>query len=192
MRADCSRANVDVMDALLDVALPDWQFRERHDIRLTAQAGATLQAFEDLTWGEVPMFRALMGVRAAWRGDFATERRIVDMFLDGGFAVLARSADEIVVASCRAPRGFLEQRYPVPATPEAFADFHEHGHVKIGLNFRTVDGVLSTETRVTTTDRTTRRQFNAYWLVIRGFSGLIRREWLRAIHRRALAADASH
>ena len=44
---------------------------------------------------------------------------------------------------------------------------------------------LSTETRVVTTDAATRRTFARYWLVVRTGSGLIRREMLRELKRRA-------
>jgi hypothetical protein len=44
---------------------------------------------------------------------------------------------------------------------------------------------LETETRVFLTDRSSRRRFRAYWLVVRPFSGFIRRRWLRAAKRRA-------
>jgi hypothetical protein len=47
---------------------------------------------------------------------------------------------------------------------------------------------LSTETRVLATGRRSRRTFRLYWLAIRGGSGLIRRELLRAVGRRAEAA----
>ena len=48
---------------------------------------------------------------------------------------------------------------------------------------------LETETRVFLTDRASRRRFAAYWLVIRPFSGLVRRRWLQAARRRAEADD---
>jgi hypothetical protein len=47
--------------------------------------------------------------------------------------------------------------------------------------------VVTTETRVVGTDSRARRAFGAYWLIIRGPSGLIRRSWLAAIDRRARA-----
>lgn len=50
------------------------------------------------------------------------------------------------------------------------------------------EGVLSTETRVWLTDARARRRFRAYWLVVRPFSGLVRRSWLAAARRRAEAA----
>jgi hypothetical protein len=47
--------------------------------------------------------------------------------------------------------------------------------------------LLETETRIYLTDAAARRRFGAYWLMIRPFSGLIRRLWLRAAKRRAEA-----
>lgn len=44
---------------------------------------------------------------------------------------------------------------------------------------------LATETRVQPTDRQAARAFLPYWLVIRAGSGLIRRDLLRAVARRA-------
>ena len=55
----------------------------------------------------------------------------------------------------------------------------------MAFNFAVDGGELTTETRVFLTDARARRSFGAYWLVIRPFSGLIRREWLAGIVRRA-------
>jgi hypothetical protein len=59
------------------------------------------------------------------------------------------------------------------------------GYAKMALNFRFDGTVLSTETRVFLTDAAARRSFRRYWLVIRPFSGLTRRLWLRAVKHRA-------
>jgi hypothetical protein len=55
----------------------------------------------------------------------------------------------------------------------------------IDLRARAADGgsILSTETRVAGGGR----RFRAYWLVVRPFSGLIRRRWLIAAAKRAAA-----
>ena len=55
----------------------------------------------------------------------------------------------------------------------------------MAINWRLDGTTLSTETRVLATDEASRRAFRRYWLVIRPFSGLIRRVWLRAIRQRA-------
>ena len=66
-----------------------------------------------------------------------------------------------------------------------FATLDRPGYAKLAIDWRLEDGVLSTETRVVLTDEESRRAFRRYWLVIRPWSGLIRRVWLRAIARRA-------
>jgi hypothetical protein len=53
------------------------------------------------------------------------------------------------------------------------------------MNMRAEPGKLTTETRVRCTDERSRRAFARYWYVIRPFSGLVRRSWLRAARRRA-------
>ena len=68
---------------------------------------------------------------------------------------------------------------------EHFSSFDEPGYAKVAFNFRLEDGELSTETRIAGTDAHARRRFGLYWLLIRPGSGLIRREWLRAIEKRA-------
>ena len=59
------------------------------------------------------------------------------------------------------------------------------GWAKMVVNFRASGGELTTETRVLLTDERSRRAFRRYWLLIRPFSGLIRRQWLAAIVHRA-------
>ena len=56
------------------------------------------------------------------------------------------------------------------------------------MDFHGEDGRLVTETRVRLTDETARRSFRGYWLVVRPFSGLVRRSWLKAAKRRAESA----
>jgi hypothetical protein len=64
-------------------------------------------------------------------------------------------------------------------------EFDVPGYARMALAFAYDGRELSTETRVLCTDAASRRRFRAYWLVVRSFSGLTRREWLRAIARRA-------
>ena len=68
---------------------------------------------------------------------------------------------------------------------EQFAAFDEPGYAKVAFNFVLEAGELSTETRIAGTDERARRRFRFYWLLIRPGSGLIRREWLGAIAKRA-------
>ena len=80
---------------------------------------------------------------------------------------------------------------PTPPRLDAAAlrAWTEPGWIKVGMGFRLESGragtVLRTETRVVATDPRTRRAFAAYWFVIRGSSGTIRREVLRVVAHRA-------
>ncbi|MGH3097728.1 MAG: hypothetical protein ACRDMV_17220 [Streptosporangiales bacterium] len=168
----------------LDEALPRWHHCERHQIAVSAPPPAVLNAAEQVTWREVPLFRALMNVRfpgSALPGDAP----VLDWFVRTGFTVLDRTEDELLVGSLQpVTRG-------VPAVdlaglePAGFRAFDRPGYAKIAFNFRCTGKVLSTETRVLATDPRARRVFGAYWLAIRAGSGIIRHVWLRAIRRRA-------
>jgi len=79
-----------------------------------------------------------------------------------------------------------------PSSVETSADvleFAEPGWAKIAADFRFHAlgrrTLMTTETRVCTTDPRTRRRMRLYWLIIRPFSGLIRREVLTSVARRA-------
>lgn len=178
------------MGRRLDEAMPAWHFRERHGVALAAEPEVVMRAAEDVTWAEVPMFRALLGVRTMWRGAFGGDRPVFDFFRTGAFGVLVRTDHDLVVGATPAAQ-LSATGHPTPSWAgdvSRFAGFDEPGHIKIGFDFSYDGARLSTETRVWAGDPRTRRAFGAYWLVIRGFSGLIRREWLQAIRRRARAA----
>jgi hypothetical protein len=167
---------------LLDQLVPAWHRAERHRIRFAAAPSAVWAAVEDLTWGEVPAFRALVRIRALRWGSLSNPQRILDTFRTSGFTELARGPGEVVFGTA-APAG----GQPVTvAGGAAFARFEAPGYVKIAMNFRYTEDTLSTETRVVATDARARRRFAAYWFLIRPASGLIRRIWLRAIRRRCL------
>jgi hypothetical protein len=73
--------------------------------------------------------------------------------------------------------------------PTSFREPSPPGTAKAAWSFtvnrRPGGAVLRTETRVLCADAATRRRFRAYWLAIRPFSGLIRRELLAAVRSAA-------
>ena len=171
---------------LLDEALPRWDNREVHDIATDAPAQDLLRAFDELTWREVPAFKALMSIRGLARGR-GSDARVYEWFESSGFVELARTESEILVAAVE-PVG--RRRLEPPTSVKGFRDLVEPGFVKIATTFVVRPGRMVTETRVVATDARARRRFAAYWLVIRPFSGLIRRVWLRAIAARASKVPA--
>jgi hypothetical protein len=70
-------------------------------------------------------------------------------------------------------------------------EWAEPGWVKVAMDFRITPALggtrLSSETRVAATDRTSRRRFDRYWLVVRPGSSAIRWEVLTAVALRAEA-----
>jgi hypothetical protein len=173
----------------LDALLPRWNFRERHRLATSAPASALIGAVEEVTWGEVPVMRTLMRIRSAGRLPLRAAHRVMDDMASLGFTVLHRAGEEVVVGAVGrpwSPGGDRAPRLADQADPARFfIDFSAPGWAKMAVNFRVADGELTTETRVLLTDDRSRRAFRRYWLLIRPFSGLIRRRWLAAIVRRA-------
>lgn len=165
---------------LLDEALPEWHFRERHATRVEAPPERVFAAIREVTLAEMPVARTLMrlrGMRAA------TARPLLEEMNDAGFGLVAHEPNrELVWAAIGQPWRLRGGRRPEAAD---FRVFHEPGFAKMAFNFALEDNTLSTETRVLLTDERSRRAFRRYWLLIRPFSGLIRRVWLRAIARQA-------
>ncbi len=165
---------------LLSEALPEYHFRERHERRLDASAEEVFAAIRSVTLAETPIGRRLMRLRGLRAGSV---RPLVEEMQGEGFAQLAEEPlRELVYAAIGQPWKPLGGKR---AKTDGFGAFAEPGYAKMAFNFRFEDGVLSTETRVQLTDERSRKLFRRYWLVIRPFSGLIRREWLRAIGQRA-------
>lgn len=156
----------------LDAYLPTYEFRTRHEVAVDADAARADRALREVTWGEVPLVRALVFARGLGRA------RGSDTIL----AALARRADVVedipgegVVLSLTRQFWRLHWRGPEPPATALVA-------------FRARDGSLATETRVHVPDSASRRKFGRYWRVVAPFSGLIRMLVLRAAKRRAEAA----
>lgn len=193
--------------------MPAWDFRERHERTAAATPTAAYDAFRDLRIDEMPLSRVLFAIRSApsrltggTRLPTGSHAPLLDLMLDAGFTLLSDlPGEEIVVGLVAtvsrggAPGGV--DRWDAAAAPSragSFAAYAQPGAVKMAMSFRfdaeATSGVVPagvvrtkvvTETRVLATDAGARRHFRAYWLGIRLFSGLIRREWLAAVARRA-------
>ena len=189
---------------LLEQFVPKWHFREVHAIAVLATPDRAYRAIETVTAGEIRFYRALTWVRRLGRPgadnilNAPPDAPMLDVATRSGFLLLAAipplpegergpgGQGEIVIGTVVvAPRGA-----PRPKTPEEFKAINGPGYAKAVMNFR-IDraglamSVVTTETRVYTTDPRTRRRFALYWWTIRAGSGLIRRMWLRAIRRKA-------
>jgi hypothetical protein len=159
-------------------ALPVYHHRERHSVHVRASPEAALVAARETRLEDVPLVIALSrlrGLNPARRGP------IWDGLIERGFRL---HDPETLVLIGRPWRFGGEIR-----SDREFLGFTEPGYAKMAMDLRAVaengGARLETETRIFLTDARSRRRFAAYWLVIRPFSGLIRRLWLRAARRRA-------
>jgi hypothetical protein len=162
-------------------ALPAYHHHERHTIRVSATPEQALAAAREARLEDAPLVRFLFklrGLRTAPRGPFW------EALLAQGFQTLGEDT-LVLVGKPWSPGGSLRK-------VDDFVSFAEPGYAKMAMDLRAVaDGVgarLETETRVFLTDARARRRFAAYWLVVRPFSGLVRRSWLKAAKRRAESA----
>lgn len=164
---------------LLDEVLPEWDFRERHRRPVHARPERVFQAVREVTLAEMPVARFLVRLRGMHA---RMSRPILEEMRKAGFAVAAEEAGrELVFAAVGQPWKLRGGDRP----DGEFRRFARPGFAKMAFNFRLEGRTISTETRVLLTDQRSRRAFRRYWIVIRPFSGLIRRVWLRAIARRA-------
>jgi hypothetical protein len=173
---------------LIDDAMPTYDRREVHRRATDAPPAAVWAAVHDLRGDELKLTRALMAIRTLGR-DRSGSRTVLENFRRMGFRPIAEEPGrELVVAGIGRfwqPSGGLvrvEDR-------EHFIAFDQPGYAKVAFNFTLADGALSTETRIAGTDPQASRRFALYWLAVRPGSGLIRREWLGAIAKRAQSAS---
>lgn len=171
----------------LDEVMPHWHYREHHELPVSSPPAAVLSAVEEVTWREVPLFRALMTVRFPGHA-LLPDAPVFGWFERTGFTVLTRTEQELVVAALKPVTNKAPRAEVGDVGLGVFREFGRPGYIKIAFNFRCAGGILSTETRVLATDSRARRVFAAYWLAIRAGSGIIRHVWLRAIRRRARRA----
>jgi len=180
------------VETRLDEWLPAWQFNEVHSIRIAASPEEVFAATKAVTPVEMPLFQILTWIRRGGRGgadqilNAPARRPVLETATRTGFMTLAEDPAREIVVGLPICAGTRE---PLPATPAAFRTLAAPGFAKAAMAFRVESEEgrcrLETETRVFATDARAVRRFAAYWRVIYPGSALIRREWLRAIRRRA-------
>jgi hypothetical protein len=185
---------------VLDDVLPDYADHEVHETAISAPVDVTWGALRAITPGELPVSRLLMAIRSlpallARRGALAgrADAPLLDQFLELGFRALVDEPPRSFVAGgIGQPWRLSGGRFVVRETSAEFAAFAEPGFVLMALSLEVVPGEaggsrLRTETRVKPTDPGAARSFAPYWLVVKPFSALIRRDLLRGIRLRAEA-----
>ncbi|MES1241932.1 MAG: hypothetical protein ABUT39_09970 [Acidobacteriota bacterium] len=181
---------------LLDIFLPECEFREFHETRVNASPERIYEAVLGVTAGEIRLFQTLTWLRSprlpggslrpATILNAPADRPILDVATSWEFCKLVEAPDiEIVVGmAVIRPKGT-----PPISTPTDFVTSRP-GYALAAMNFRIEPGGpgwcrLTTETRVNATDALSRLRFAAYWRLIYPGSAFLRVQWLRAIRRRA-------
>jgi hypothetical protein len=159
-------------------ALPEFHHREHHSTYVAASPERALAAAREVRVEDMSRVRFLFklrGLRAASQGPAWGALRAQ------GFQSLGEDT-LVLIGKPWTAGGNLRQ-------VDDFVAFAEPGYAKMAMDMRALphgDGaLLETETRIYLTDARARRRFAAYWLVVRPFSGLVRRGWLKAAKRRA-------
>ena len=176
---------------VLDDIMPEYQFFERHSARIHARPEQVMQAVRQSTFGDMKSLVTLLKIRGAAlgahdTGNFLQDKRVLDAFSESGY-LSGGSEHEIVMSGVWNAR---QNRRPDVRTLQEVAAYREQGAVKMAYDFNVEDAgggwsTLSTETRVLALDDFTSRGMGRYWRLIVPGSGLLRRQWLDGIRKRA-------
>jgi hypothetical protein len=170
---------------LIDEFLPRFEVVQRHALAVDASPAGAFDAVRAFDLAGSRVSRALFRARGLLRpGPLG-----LDQLLYRGFVFLGEEPPRELllglVGKPWTPLGGIVQRLD----SEGFRAFDSPGFAKVAWNF-TIRGEgggcrVETETRIHCTDERSRRAFSRYWRLIGPFSGVIRREALRSIKRRA-------
>jgi len=178
---------------LVDEVMPEYDFFERHETIIAAPRDAVRDALDKWTPASSFLWRWLLRLRGLGRPQ-GTLRQWAE---SNGFLCLAETEDEVVYGQSGRfwaldERGSLAS----PKSVEEFRAFDDPASAAAVMNFLT-QAVgprrtrLYTETRVRALSHGSRRRFRLYWLLIRPFSGLLRRAMLNDIKNAALKINTS-
>lgn len=174
---------------LIDEFLPNYDIRERHRIEVHAPIDITYAAVRQLDISEARLSTILFRLRGIPLGKDHGNRFDIDSFQKMRFILLGEKMNEELllglVGRFWTPTGALQR-----LDRDGYLNFKQPGYAKAAWNFSLIERtggstLLETETRVSCLDEASRKRFRIYWLLIGGFSGVIRREILKAIKKKA-------
>lgn len=190
---------------LLDKYLPVYDFTEVHTIRIKATPEEAYRAVEETTWAEVNgIVRLMFYIRelpeklvGRTGQSLKTGRPIMEQLEQNGFTVIEKQPPGECVFGLIVP-GKIGRVWDKSsgtdgevANAEEFLAFNDPGFLMVIANLLVKDtdtpGVVTVYTESRTKGLSPRavKDFTPYWRIIRPWSGLIRRLWLRGIRRHA-------
>ena len=168
---------------LIEQFLPRFDVANSYSVRVAAPATIVYEAARNIDLSASPVVRALFALRCMPSAALTTEG-----LLRLGFKILREDAPRGIVFGLIGQFWTLGgnlQRFEV----DDFLDFNTPGFAKAAWSFEVHDdgknSLLSTDTRALCLDSASRRRFRRYWLIVRPFSGIIRREALRLVKLRS-------
>ena len=172
------------MKKLIDEYLPVFHFSETHATDVNAPANVVYSSILACDLGRSVIVRFLFRLRRLPKCEMTIEG-----LQQMGFRLLVNREDREIVFGLIG-KFWTSSAGIVPFQPEEFASFDSKGYAKAAGNLLAVPITshstrLITETRVQCTSSWSRVRFALYWSLIRPFSGLIRRKWLRLIKKHA-------
>jgi hypothetical protein len=171
----------------LDEFLPLYEFSERHERVIPAPMAAVRTATETWEPRESLLWRTLLVAR----GLGAPKGTLREWAERMGFLCLAETEDEVVYG--QAGRFWSLNERGALVSPRTVEEFRAIDDARVAVAAMSL-GVESlgpertrvvTETRVHALGPAAKRWFRVYWLLIRPFSGLLRRAMLNGIAKRA-------
>ena len=168
----------------IDEFLPNYHFSERHEVEINAPAATVYASVMACDLTQSLIVKWLFQLRRLPWDDVT-----LDALEKIGFRTLSTHRDREVVMGL-VGRFWTLSGGILTIDPDEFVSFDAPGYAKAAFNFRAQPRSngrtgLTTETRIWCTSSRSKMLFGFYWAGIRPFSGMIRREWLRTVKRRA-------
>jgi hypothetical protein len=185
--------------ALIDKYMPVFDVHDRHVKHVVADPLRAYGAVRDLDLNRSWVVRLLFGIRSIPARLFSrrssrlpsSPQAFLNMVLAQGWKILEEDPGREMVVGCVTQPWKAQVRFKGLA-PADFVAFAQPGFAKIAWNIvaepAAGGAVVSTETRVQTTDQISRRRFRTYWFFLNPGIRLIRRIALQALARDLKAA----
>ncbi|HEV8575028.1 MAG TPA: hypothetical protein VGR43_10015 [Dehalococcoidia bacterium] len=173
---------------LIDDYLLEFDFNERHQAYIPAPPDAVRRALDE--WRPTDSFLWRWLVRL--RGLGSPQGTLQEWAEANGFLCLAETDDEVVYG--QAGRFWAPNERAAMISPRTVEEFRSLTDARYAVAVMNIlieplapaRTLLFTETRVRCLGASSRRRFRLYWLVIRPFSGLLRRAMLHAVKGEAV------
>ncbi len=183
---------------LIDEWLPECHARERHEMVICARAMEIYTALRTVDFGRSLIVRVLLGVRAMptlldrsprvvreIRRQISTPSLTLDRMFEHGLTLLDEAPGKEVVIGL-VGRFWTASGGLLTTSATKFRQPSPLGTAKVAWNFSLEEFMpgktrVATETRIYCADQASRRAFRCYWLLVRPFSGVLRRVMLHML-----------